>query len=176
MNRNQQKSRFLPVTHLLAILFSFSPMALSADELPKPQGKVLLTIKGNITHTNTEGAAEFDLAMLENFKPQSFTTRSPWTEGPTEFEGVLMTELLKYVGAGSTDVHAVALDDYWFDFDTRNFESVPVIVAYKKAGKYMRIRDQGPLWIMFPFDDYPETNNTISKNTCIWHLTDMEVK
>ena len=35
-----------------------------AGDIAKPQGKPILTISGNITNTNADGAVEFDRDML----------------------------------------------------------------------------------------------------------------
>lgn len=50
-----------------------------AGELPKPVGKPILTIYGNIENTNEEGKAVFDLASLEKLGMVSFETTSPGT-------------------------------------------------------------------------------------------------
>lgn len=36
-----------------------------------------------------------------------------------------------------------------------DFEKLNVILAYRRDGKAMPVRDKGPLWIMYPFDDNP---------------------
>lgn len=48
-----------------------------AGELPKPVGKPILTIYGNIENTNENGKAVFDLASLEKLGMVSFETTSP---------------------------------------------------------------------------------------------------
>jgi len=59
-----------------------------AGELPKPTGKVLLTMSGNIENTNEEGKAVFDVASLEKLGMVSFQTASPWYNGRTTFTGI----------------------------------------------------------------------------------------
>ncbi len=48
-----------------------------AGELPKPAGKPILTIYGNIENTNESGKAVFDIASLEKLGMVSFQTSSP---------------------------------------------------------------------------------------------------
>jgi hypothetical protein len=57
-----------------------------AGDLPKPVGKPILTIYGNIENTNENGKAVFDLASLEKLGVVSFETTSPWYNGRTKFE------------------------------------------------------------------------------------------
>ena len=49
----------------LMLLCCLVPTLAWAGELPKPVGKPILTIYGNIENTNEEGKAVFDLASLE---------------------------------------------------------------------------------------------------------------
>lgn len=149
--------------------------AIGAAELPAPTGNVLLQVTGNIEHTNDGDTANLDLAMLEALPQFSFTTHTPWTDGPMKFTGVRIHDLLNYIGAGSTDFRASASDKYWDELRDMDFENIPAIVAYMRDDKYMRLRDLGPLWIMFPFDEYPELDNEKFKRACVWQLIGIEV-
>lgn len=63
---------------LIAMLLSFMLVTqVYASELPKPAGKVLLTLSGNIENTNEDGKAVFDTASLEKLGMVSFQTTSP---------------------------------------------------------------------------------------------------
>lgn len=147
-----------------------------AAELPKPTGKVLLTINGNIKNHNADNAIHFDQQMLDNLPPHTFKTTTPWTEGVIEFTGVRISEILKYAGAGSGEFRANALDKYAIDVNDIDFDKIPAIIAYKKNGKAMRVRDLGPLWLMFPFDAFPKINNEKHKNASVWQLIELTVE
>lgn len=82
-----------------------------AGELPKPAGKPILTISGNIENTNENGKAVFDIASLEKLGMVSFQTTSPWYNGRTKFEGIPMRKLMEYVGAKGSVLNVVALND-----------------------------------------------------------------
>ncbi len=160
----------------LVILLSLSGWTgIRASELPKPASKVLLTITGNISRFNKDDSVELDLAMLEQFDQVSFVTETPWTDGPTRFTGVRINQLLEFVGARSNSFRASALDKYWNDLRDMDFEKVPAIIAYQLNDKPMRLRDLGPLWIMFPFDEYPELATEKYKTACVWQLTGIDV-
>ncbi len=70
----------------IAFLLAVTP--LTAAELAAPKGEVILTIDGSIATSNTAGAADFDIAMLEAMPKATVKTTTPWTEGVTTFEGV----------------------------------------------------------------------------------------
>jgi hypothetical protein len=62
---------------ILLLLCCLAPSLTWAGELPKPVGKPILTIYGNIENTNDNGKAVFDLASLEKLGMVSFETTSP---------------------------------------------------------------------------------------------------
>lgn len=158
----------------IVFYFSTAPMA-AANTIPPPSGRVLLSISGNIGHFNDGQSLKLDLDMLEALPSHTFTTDTPWTEEPTEFTGVRIKELLSYIGAKSSDFRATASDDYWNVLKDMDFDKIPAIIAYKKNGNYMRVRELGPLWIMFPFDDFPELLTEKYKTACVWQLIGIEV-
>ena len=87
-----------------------------------------------------------------------------------------MDVLLEQAGARSTELVLEALDEYSVEISDDPFEDYPIIVAYKLNGKYMSVRDLGPLWLMYPFDDYPELNTELSRSHCVWQLTRITVR
>ena len=102
-----------------------------AGELPKPVGKPILTIYGNIHNTNEDGKAVFDLASLEKLGLVSFQTTSPWYNGLTKFEGVPMSKLMDYVGAKGSVVNVIALNDYSTVIPFSDFRKYNAILALK---------------------------------------------
>lgn len=158
----------------VALLFLQQPAF--AQKLAKPTGEILLTVSGNIKNDNHADGAVFDLDMLESIPPTSFETDTPWTEGVTKFTGVRFTHLLEAVGAGSSMVKFIAEDGYIYEMTQGFDEKYPIIIAYKRDDKYMSLRNLGPLWLMFPFDDHPELDTEQNRAASVWQLTQMDVK
>jgi hypothetical protein len=144
-----------------------------AEALAKPTGEVVLTIDGSIGRTNVEGRADFDLDMLRAMPAVKFRTATPWTEGPVEFEGVAIAELLKSVEASGKSIKASALNDYVAAVDAQTVISSGAILAYRIDGEDISIRDKGPLWIMFPFDEKPELKSETIYSQSVWQLRKM---
>ncbi|WP_201800121.1 hypothetical protein [Beggiatoa leptomitoformis] len=150
-----------------------------ADHLEKPTGRVILTIKGQIKLTNSDdGSARFDREMLTKLPQKTIKTTELWSDGMQIFEGVLLVDLLKYVGATGGSIIANALDGY----DTNpilisDLEKYSVLVAIKNNGQYMRIRDKGPVRLVYPVDDFPELQKDPSTQyKLIWHLRTLIVR
>ncbi|MDU1062060.1 MAG: molybdopterin-dependent oxidoreductase [Leclercia adecarboxylata] len=147
-----------------------------AGELPKPAGKVLLTLSGNIQNTNEDGKAVFDIASLEKLGMVSFQTTSPWYNGRPTFTGVPLQKLMDYVGAKGSIVKVTALNDYTTVIPLNDFKKYNVILALKINGEYMRIRDKGPLFVVYPYDSLPELNNQIFYSRSAWQVSKMMIE
>lgn len=147
-----------------------------AGEFPKPVGKILLTMSGNIENTNEDGKAVFDIASLEKLGVVSFQTTSPWYNGRTTFTGVPMQKLMDYVGAKGTIVKVTALNDYTTVIPLSDFKKYNVILALKINGQYMRIRDKGPSFIVYPYDSLPELNTQIYYARSAWQVSKMSIE
>ncbi|MDA8500239.1 MULTISPECIES: molybdopterin-dependent oxidoreductase [unclassified Citrobacter] len=162
---------------LIVMLLSFVVTTqVWAGELPKPVGKVLLTLSGNIENTNEDGKAVFDIASLEKLGTVSFQTTSPWYNGRTTFTGISLQKLMDYVGAKGSVVKVTALNDYTTAIPLSDFKKYNVILALKINGEYMRIRDKGPLFIVYPYDSIPELNNQIFYSRSAWQVSSMKIE
>ncbi len=148
---------------------------LQAETLPEPQGDVILTINGNITVTNGDGVARFDRAMLEELAQRTTTTLTPWYENSRSFSGPLGQAVLEAVGARGETVRIVALNDYSSDVPAADFRNHPVILATHLDGQVLSIRDKGPLFLIYPFDEAPELFNEVYFGRSVWQIARLEV-
>jgi len=163
---------------LIACCISLSPPSLA---LEAPKGDIVLVIDGNIklgnTARNGKPVAEFDLNMLKALGSTSITTSTPWTD-ISDYTGVRLDTLLASVGANpkTSVIRATAVNDYWFDLQQLKMDSYPIIVAYERNGQPMSLRELGPLWVMFPWDQYPELLTAKNKASSVWQLIGLTVK
>lgn len=142
----------------------------SAHALERPTGPVILTVSGSIAHTNGPGVAEFDLAMLRSLDVTSFDTSTIWTEGVSRYEGVRLSILLQAVGAEGETLTAKALNDYSVTFPVAEVETSAPIIAFLRDGLPMSVRDKGPLWVIYPYDDSPAYRTEMVYARSIWQL------
>jgi hypothetical protein len=129
------------------------------------QGSTVLTVSGPDGRT-----INYDLAALEALDSTTIETHTSWTDGLQRFTGVRASLLLAPVAGQGTRVQAVALNDYKSSMALRDLTDYPVIIAYKRNGQYMPIRDKGPLWIIFPQDDHPELRGLETDQKMAWQL------
>ncbi len=165
----------ISVAVFMLLSLALVPRAL-ADDLPAPDGDVILSIDGNITNTNAAGQAQFDITMLESLGTTLIKSETPWTDGVQTFEGVSAKLLLEYIGASGTTVSATAINDYVVELPLSDMRDLGVIIATKLNGQHMRVRDKGPLWVIYPWGDNPSLQNELYYARSIWQLKEITIK
>jgi len=144
--------------------------------LPPASGPVILTVTGSIARTNAPGRAEFDRAMLEALGVEVLATGSSWTDGVQRFEGVRASKVLAAVGAEGSAVRATALNDYIAEIPIETLQDYPVLLALRQNGATLTARDKGPIWIVFPRDDYPSLDDPRIDLQWVWQLRTIDVR
>jgi hypothetical protein len=173
LNSTCMKSIVAPVLGAFAFLAaSFAGAAMLAVPADKP----ILAISGKISDTNKDGTAVFDRAMLEALGMTSFTTNTPWYKEPVKFEGVPLDKLMSAVGASGDRIVVVALNDYSAELPMEDAKKYNVMLALKRDGEYMSVRDKGPLFIVYPFDSNPDLKNQKFYSRSVWQIARIEVK
>lgn len=160
--------------YLAVLVLSISSAA--AGSLSKPTGKPILIVSGNITNKNTESSAEFDRSMLETIGLQTIETATPWYETRMQFEGVPLNKLMELVGASGTKVTAIALNDYVTTIPIDDFKRFKVVLAMKRNGNYMPVRDKGPLFIVYPYDSDPQLQTQTYYTRSAWQVAKLIIE
>lgn len=158
-----------------AALFS-APTAGAAEPLPKPSGKVILTVSGGVSVTNAGGEAHFDMDMLRALGEHTVTTSTFFASGVHTFKGVLFSDLMDRVGAQGRTVTAKALDRYMVDIPLGDFRAYKVLLAYEKNGEVLRVRSKGPLRAVYPIDAHPELKNEVYESRSVWQIRYLTVR
>lgn len=152
------------------IAFAFVATPLAAEELPVPEDAPLLVVSGAISNTNVGETASFDFDMLEDLDTVTFTTKTIWTDGDQTFTGVQLSDLMELVGAEGDVIKATAINDYAVDIPREDWVDDGPIVAFLNNGETMPVRQKGPLWIVYPFDQNPEYQTEQIYSRAIWQL------
>lgn len=141
-----------------------------ADTFAPPTGEPILTVTGAITAKNTPEGLVLDLAQLQALPQHSFTTSTTWTEGKTTFQGVLLKDLITAIGAFGTTIDMTALNDYVIELPASDVKDDGPLLAYLMDGKTMSLRDKGPVWMVFPYDQNPDYRTEETYSRSIWQL------
>lgn len=155
----------------ILVMISFMIFSINCSAaIPDPEDRTILTISGNIEKKNQDGQMHFNIASLEKIGMESFYTSSPWYDGRNKFEGVPLNKLMDVVGAKGHVARVIALNDYVTTIPLEDFKKYPVILALKVNDKYMRIRDKGPLFIVYPYDSKSELDNQLYYSRSAWQV------
>ncbi len=140
---------------------------------------VVLTISGQIAKTNSADRRNFEIKMrdLEQLENITITATTEHT-GTAHFSGPRMRDILAKAGVKGTasEVIAIGMDGYRVRIPLTEFQLYDVIVATAQNGKMLNLETKGPLWIMYPIDQFPQKLNTMTTlNRLVWNLIRLDV-
>ncbi|GAB2793289.1 oxidoreductase [Halomonas shantousis] len=148
-----------------------------AQALEPPSGPVLLIVGGKLGQTNVGDEAHFDRTMLQALEQHATRTRTPWHDDAVTFEGPLGRALLEAVGGeGAHAMRITALNDYAASVPVADFLRHDVILAMSADGRPLRVRDHGPLFVIYPFDAQPELLNEEILARSVWQIKRIDIE
>ena len=162
---------------VIVLVFStpLAGLAQSVEGLEVPNGPVILTISGKVRHTNVGSEAQFDRDMLMALPQHEFETSTPWTEGVSHYSGPLMRDLLALVSAEYDEVNVSALNGYEAEIPASDFNQYDVILAVTKNGEAIPVREYGPLWVLYPFDQDEALLSENIRFRAVWQVMHINV-
>lgn len=118
---------------------------------------------------------EYSVDDMRNMPVTELTTSTPWTEGVQHFVGVPLSEFLRSL-SGEYTLHLKAVNDYSVSMSAELVASTTSIIAFERNGALMSVRDKGPFWLIFPFDDDERYLTESMMSRSIWQLSRIEVQ
>lgn len=149
---------------------------MAADRLPAPAGPVILTISGTIAVTNHGDEVHLDAPLLRDLPWAEMVTETDWTEGEQTFEGPLLSDLLDRVGAAGTTLRMEALNDYRVVIPVSDTVDFSVMLAMKRNGENLSVRNKGPIWITYPHSNPGTGLPSVHAPKSIWQLARIHVE
>lgn len=147
-----------------------------AQALDSPKGRVILTISGSGLKANQDGRVALDMDMLAALPQRSITVNTPWYPDARKFTGPLLRDVLALAGARGSSIEAYALNDYRVSIPMEDVLQHPVILARLMDDQPMSVRDKGPLFIIYPFDEDRRLRTSIYYSRCAWQLKALEIR
>jgi hypothetical protein len=145
----------------LAGLMSLSPAASMADET-----LLMIDVAGDGSVIR-----EFTDADLSALPQIEFTTTTIWTTGPVTFSGPSLASVLTAAEVGNGAISMTAVNDYKVEMPRAVVEEGAPIIATRINGEPFSIRENGPLWVVFPFDSGTQYQTEEIYSYSIWQLT-----
>lgn len=163
------------LTPLLLALCLASPAASASDDWQDaPEQPVILKVTGELGCCPS-GQALFDLQRLQSLPQVEVKTLTPWTEQQDSYRGVRLSVLVERLGARGERLTAAALNDYSMDLNLAVARRYPVILATHRNGQPMRVRDKGPIWVIYPLSEFPELRREEHHQAMVWQLNTLHI-
>jgi hypothetical protein len=101
-------------------------------------------------------------------------TTTPWTEGEQRFSGPKLATLAGLPGLTPVAVVVRALNVYAAEIPQSDWTSYGVILASRRNGKAMPIKEKGPFWIMYPISLHPRFGEQTYQARMVWQVKELE--
>lgn len=160
--------KLLVIAILCAVALMVPAVAVQA------QDDTLLTIA-----VGTSEPLHLDLAAIDELPQTEFATHTQWTEGRIKFSGPTLKDVLELADPDLTTdsvVHLLAANQYEVTLDMHLLTEEAPIVATRMDDKTFGTRQNGPLWVVFPYelDSQYQTESVYSAS--IWHLIEIRIE
>lgn len=132
----------------------------------------ILTLTGKVAGSKVT----FSAAEIDALPSVEIVTDTPWYDGPRRFEGPTLASVLAAAGASGTELEVSALNGYSTRLPAADATRYDPIMARRIDGSVLSVRDKGPLFIVYPFDARPETNNEVFIARSVWQVSGIEVR
>lgn len=157
------------------VLTAVTAAIAETTEASKPNNPIKLWIDGDISVRNQGDEFVLDQRLLDELPQAEFATSTIWTEGVDTYSGPTLQSLLDLVDAGPGDLIATALNDYRVTLARLHLEDTAPILATRINGTTFSVRDKGPLWIIFPYDESPRFRDELIYAMSVWQLERLTV-
>lgn len=127
---------------------------------------------GTVVQERTLTAAE-----VETLAQVKFTTTTPWTSGDQTFSGPAIGTLAALGGVPVSEALFTALNDYEMSVPAEDWEQLGAILAIRRNGELMPIKDKGPFWVMYPISSNPDKLDTqFYHGRMVWQVKYIDFK
>lgn len=149
--------------------------SVAAQDIAAPTGDAILVVSGDISTTNVDDTLVLDFDLLTQLPSTTFETTTIWTDGVKTFTGVSLAEIASLTGVTDGQFRATAINDYTVEIPVPDAIEGGPIIAYLMDGAEMSVRDKGPLWVVYPYDNNADYRAELIYSRSIWQLDRLEI-
>lgn len=152
----------------LACLAALLPGAARSQE----SAPVVLSVGGAV-----RTPLELTMEALEALGTERVRTVTAWTQGPQNFSGVPLARVVRAAGGeGATSLRAEALNRYAVSVPMEDAWENGAVLATRLDSRPMRVRDRGPVWLIYPWSERPALDRPEVNERAIWQLRRLELR
>jgi hypothetical protein len=156
-------------------VFRAARLALVLGLLAAPAGAALAGAALELVGAGRAQVRELSLEDLAAMPQVEVKTENEFSDGIVAYRGPLVRDVLAELGLDRLQaVRFVAVNDYYVDIPTSDFQEFDVILAMEADGKPLARRDKGPLWLMYPITDHAALRDPIYLRRLIWQVIRIE--
>ena len=83
--------------------------------------------------------------------------------------------MIKAIGAKGSKLKATALNNYSVEIPISDAVAGGPVLAYKIDGERLSVREKGPIWLVYPYDENVAYKTETIYSRSIWQLERLEV-
>ncbi|MBR2655613.1 MAG: oxidoreductase [Loktanella sp.] len=157
------KRNFLYAVSTVCTTLAFATVALAED--------AILTVNSDADGRSVSFTYEELLAL-----PQTeFRTGTIWTSDVDSYAGPTLAAVLDAAEVSHGDLRIYAINDYNVEFPADKISTDAPVLAVQVNGKPFSIREKGPIWLLFPFDDDDSYRTEDHFALSVWQLQQIDV-
>lgn len=126
-----------------------------------------------------DAPAMVDLQDMAELPRSQITTSTVWTQTTDVYDGVMLLDLLMRNGIdpsrASGTVTIEAIDGYSAKLDFTMIGPDAPMIADHRNGAPMPLREQGPFWLIFPYDDDGVYRQESIYAMSVWQINSIRV-
>lgn len=137
----------------------------------------LLEIAGAVKPNSPRGSFLFTEKDLLKLKTVTLTTATAWTPR-SEFVGPELSTVLEAAGVPATakEMRFYAIDAYEITIPTDDLVKYRPIMAHTQNGQRLEVATRGPVFLVYPRDQYPELTAIKGQAQFVWMVCKIVVK
>lgn len=138
------------------LLFVWTSFPAFSERLMQVELNPIQHNRGALVVVDMQGTkTNYSSADLENMTTYRMVTTTPWRRAPTQFDGVMLVEILRKHGLDQVSEILVSAEDGFGTLLSRDlFQSVDILVATRVNGKAHQRRQRGPLQLIIHEQDF----------------------
>jgi hypothetical protein len=152
----------------------------SASSLAAPNAcpnDALLAITGLVKGNGPDGAYKFSEQDFLKLNPTTLTTATAWTP-KSEFVGPELSTVLAAAGASgkAKEMRFYAIDAYEITIPMTDIAKYRPVMAHTQNGTRLQIVTRGPVFLVYPRDQYPELTAIKGQAQFVWMVCKIDLR
>ncbi len=118
----------------------------------------------------------YDKEKIALLQQLTVRTKTPWTQGLQNFIGPRLGFFVERYKPSARKIIATAINGYYIEIPVSDVLEYDVILAAKRDGNDMSVRERGPYWVIYPWSEQPALRKETIYARSIWQVIKIELR